>query len=36
MRNGAVLGFCHREARSAVAISEPGDCFASLAMTAVK
>jgi hypothetical protein len=36
MRNGAELGFCHREERRAVAISEPGDCFASLAMTAVK
>jgi hypothetical protein len=47
MRNGAELGFCHREARSAVAIFEPGDCFrlrssgdggrvASLALTAVR
>jgi hypothetical protein len=36
MENDADFHFCHREARSAVAISEPGDCFASLAMTAVK
>jgi hypothetical protein len=36
MGNDADLRFCHREAGSAVAISESGDCFASLAMTAVK